>query len=108
VAAALCARAAKLPAGTCPPLAFAVDDWMRAAAWLVIGVDLAEDLDIGNLSMVTLRTSATVERLDFWRQFVSRATAEEIFCFGLLAAAACRSAHSEKGGLRCAPSAFKR
>lgn len=30
--------------------------------------------------MVTLRTSATVERLDFWRHFDSRATAEEIFC----------------------------
>ena len=94
MAAALCARAAKLPAGTCPPLAFAVDDWMRAAAWLVMGVDLAEDLDIGNLSMVTLRTSATVERLDFLRQFVYRATTEEIFCFDLLAAAASRSAHS--------------
>lgn len=28
-------------------LDLAVDDWMRAAAWLVIGVDLAEDLDMG-------------------------------------------------------------
>jgi hypothetical protein len=58
---------------------------MRAAAWLVIGVDLAEDLDMGNLSMVTLRISATVERLDFRRQFDSRATAEEICCFDLSA-----------------------
>jgi hypothetical protein len=69
-------------------------DLLAVAACLVIGVDLAEDLDIGNLSMVTLRTSATVERLDFLRQFVYRATTEEIFCFDLLAAAASRSAHS--------------
>lgn len=57
--------------------------------------------------MVTLRTSATVERLDFLRQLVSRATAEEIFCFGLLAAAASRSAHSLKDGLRRAISATR-
>ena len=83
MAAELCARAAKLPAATCPPLDFAVDDWMRAAAWLVMGVDLAEDLEILDLSMVVLRTSATVERLEIWLQFVSRATAEEFFCFAL-------------------------
>jgi hypothetical protein len=83
VAAALCARAAKLPAATCPPLDFAVDDWMRAAAWLVMGVDLAEDLDIENLSMMTLLTSATVKRLDSGCQFVCRATAEEFFCFAM-------------------------
>ena len=40
-AVARCATAAKLPAFTCPPFALAVADWMRAAAWLVIGVDLA-------------------------------------------------------------------
>ena len=40
-AAARCATAAKLPAFTWPPFALAVADWMRAAAWLVIGVDLA-------------------------------------------------------------------
>lgn len=61
--------------------------------------------------MVTLRTSATVERLDFLRQLVSRATAEEIFCFDLLAAAAAaaasRSAHSYKGGMRRAISATR-
>lgn len=83
MAAALCARAAKLPAATCPPLDFAVDDWMRAAAWLVMGVDLAEDLDIRDLSMVALLTSATDERLDIWPQFVPRATAEEFFCFAM-------------------------
>ena len=40
-AAARCATAAKLLAFTCPPFALAVADWMRAAAWLVMGVDLA-------------------------------------------------------------------
>ena len=55
--------------------------------------------------MVTLRTSATVERLDFLRQFDSRATAEEIFCFDLLAVAACRSAHSDEDGCCAGPSA---
>lgn len=54
--------------------------------------------------MVTLRTSATVERLDFWRHFDSRATAEEIFCFDLLAVAACRSAHSDEDGFCAGPS----
>ena len=83
MAAELCARAAKLPAATCPPLDFAVDDWMRAAAWLVMGVDFAEDLDILDLSMVVLRTSATVKRLEIWLQFVPRATAQKFFCFVL-------------------------
>ena len=45
-----CARAAKLPAETCPPFVLAVADWMRAAAWVVMGVDLAGDLDMRNLS----------------------------------------------------------
>jgi hypothetical protein len=35
---------------TWPPLILAVTDWMRAAAWLVMGVDLAEDLDMEYLS----------------------------------------------------------
>ena len=40
-AVARCATAAKLLAFTWPPFALAVADWMRAAAWLVMGVDLA-------------------------------------------------------------------
>ena len=52
VAAALWERAAKEPALTCPPLPLAALDWMRAAAWVVIGLDFAEDFaDIWNLSV---------------------------------------------------------
>ena len=40
-AAALVARAEKLPFGTDPPLDFAVADWIRAAAVVVIGVEFA-------------------------------------------------------------------
>lgn len=43
VAAAACARVAKLPAGTCPPAALAVALWMRDAAECVITVRAAFD-----------------------------------------------------------------
>ncbi|MDR3717399.1 MAG: hypothetical protein P4K98_01260 [Bryobacteraceae bacterium] len=41
-AAALWARAEKLPGATLPPLALAVADWMRVAAPVVIGALLDE------------------------------------------------------------------
>ena len=66
------------------------------------GVDLAEDLDMGGNSMVTLRTSATVERLDFCgSSYPARPLKKFSVFFDLLAAAASRSAHSE--GMGSAP-----
>lgn len=43
--AARCARAAKELAVTCPPPAFAVLDWIRAAAWQVMGDGDLDDLN---------------------------------------------------------------
>lgn len=46
LAAALCARAAKLPFATAPPVERAVADWMRDAAVWVIGADGAAGVEV--------------------------------------------------------------
>jgi hypothetical protein len=98
VAAPRCARAEKLPAGTCPPFVLAVADWIRAAAWLVMGVGLTEDLDIGDLSRKKLLGSATDERLSIAPRFVCRASAQK---FSISVRLRWR-AHSRLGNLRFA------
>jgi hypothetical protein len=63
LAAALCARAEKLPLATVPPEIRAVVDWIREAAVWVIGVDGAAGVEVFEVMVFLLRITCQKQHI---------------------------------------------